>query len=50
MQESPRFLPDPFVMNGIYATPPAIDVGAWREYLSREFGPLSAPFIAHRRH
>ena len=35
MQESPRFLPDPFVMNGIYATPPAIDVGAWREYLSR---------------
>lgn len=39
MQESPRFLPDPFVMNGIYATPPAIDVGAWREYLSREFGP-----------
>ena len=38
MQDS-RFLPDPFVMEGIYATPPVIDVDAWREYLSREFGP-----------
>ena len=39
MQESHRFPPDPFVMEGFYATPPVIDVDAWREYLSREFGP-----------
>lgn len=42
MQDSLRFPPDPFVMEGFYATPPVIDVDAWREYLSRKFGPTDA--------
>lgn len=42
MQDSLRFPPDPFVMEGFYTTPPVIDVDAWREYLSREFGPTDA--------